>query len=565
MSNIRLESFMHALTGNYHNKINKEGENPPYFEEHTLILPELGESNEYFRVLVAHNSFHLLYTDFNITESLRDSLLEPLVMLLEDRRIEALGLNQFPGLRKTFFTFDEETQRNMQRASRYFKPEEDDYLAIQTAIWLYLNVNQITSFPSSKMNDLFGELISLLNDAPMCTSTADCFELGKKIHALVLKANLSVKHTRFENPKGDFFPPTSAFSPPSSEGKKESDESDDSSSESKESAQGEGDEEENSEADEGSTLSDSKTHGMGKEETKTDIPPSTPPNFKNFESLMGKQDQLGDEFGNIHKGVHVRNITVSPKDNERYKTDQRRLNPYTRSFIRHFQNLLKHNEDERRTGQVIGGITQSQMWRKDGKVFQYKKDRNDEADLAITILVDESGSMGHRNRAKYATDASIMVSEVCEAMNIPLSIIGHTADFEDKTIELRHYLSFDQPVHSQKSSLLDIRAREDNRDGLAIRLCGEYLLRQTQKDKLLIIISDGEPHHRCNYIGENASDDTRLQVRHLESRGVNCVGVSIGEGHNELQRFYRNFVSVSDLPQLPKKLVKILEKYIFVA
>ena len=549
ISSHRLETFMHALTGEFDLKIGLE-ETLPYFTDRLLKLDYDYLEDHHARAVVAHNAFHIMFTDPAATSTLDDRNLQVYAMMLEDVRVDALGLRIFPGLQSVFLDLHEDISSELCYVRKSVNLGYTN-AALQEASWKYLHFGTADSFEDEDVHALFEIIKSELDKVQQCQSTMDCLNLGKSICSLISRSNLVTKKkgTRFENPKGIFFPPPSAYNPssqPDDDGDPD-----------------EGDSEPKSKDSSNETHEVEVEMGSGSASDKYD------PN----ESISEDQDLnvkkpsdskvLDDEFGRIHKNVSLHHETKFKPSRDKYQLIQKELYPETRSFVRRLQNMIKHNEDERRTGLVSGAITQSQMWRKDGKVFQYKKDRNEEADLAITILVDESGSMDSDSRDDYARHAAVMLAEVCESLHIPLSIVGHHASFEEVSVTLSHYISFGQSIKEHKANLVNIRAKEDNRDGLAIRLCGEELLRQPNRDKLLIVISDGEPCHRHGYMGPDANDDTKHQVRTLENKGVTCVGVSIGEGSYELERFYQSFVSVSKLSQLPQKLVRILEKHMF--
>lgn len=278
------------------------------------------------------------------------------------------------------------------------------------------------------------------------------------------------------------------------------------------------------------------------------------------------------EYGKAHKGIKVKEIeTFDNQDRlkRNFNQMQRALTPITRALTRRLQNMIKYNQDEKRTGQVGGFLTQSQLWRKDGKIFTQKRDKNEEADLVICLLLDESGSMGGQ-REQAAREAAVMMAEVCEKLGIPLAVIGHTAPFGQPVVEIRKFISFEKGIKEQKHQVAEACAREDNRDGLPLRYCAEYLLQQPQKDKILMVVADGEPWHGDHggryggsYGGSKAEVDCTLIVEDFQKRGVTSIGIAIGDGQDGIARIFKNFVSVPTLEKLPTKLVKLLEKRIF--
>jgi len=269
------------------------------------------------------------------------------------------------------------------------------------------------------------------------------------------------------------------------------------------------------------------------------------------------------DYTRMHDGAYINDIHRFKKNKPLYSRLQRTIRPYSRSLIRHLQDLLEQNEDRKITGQTSGYLTQTELWRKDGKIFSTKRDKSDEADLGIVLLIDESGSMASDRRIIHAREAAVMMAEVCEALNIPLAVLGHTA-LGSPEVQIRHFISFGDSIKEQKSHLTSIQARETNRDGMAIQYAGEYLLRQPYQDKLLMVIADGLPSHPFKgYYGDHAIKDCQEIIKTLDKKGVSSVGIAIGDGQDDIQTIFKQFISVPRLEKLPTKLVKLIERNLF--
>jgi len=277
-----------------------------------------------------------------------------------------------------------------------------------------------------------------------------------------------------------------------------------------------------------------------------------------------EQPSMDDvDYTNMHDGAYINDIHHFKKNKPLYSRLQRTIRPYSRSLIRRLQDLLEQNEDRKITGQTAGYLTQTELWRKDGKIFSTKRDKSDESDLGIVLLIDESGSMYSDNRIIHAREAAVMMAEVCEALDIPLAVLGHTA-LGGPEVQIRHFINFGDSIKEQKSHLTNIAARESNRDGMALQYAGEYLLRQPYKDKLLMVIADGLPHHPYKgYYGDRAIKDCQDIIKTLDKKGVSSVGIAIGDGQDEIQTIFKQFISIPKLEKLPTKLVKLIERNLF--
>lgn len=287
------------------------------------------------------------------------------------------------------------------------------------------------------------------------------------------------------------------------------------------------------------------------------------------EKSVGDSLKREVKYGDAHKHIKLENhFNYDPKkyaDKNRRRAEE--MKPITRSIIRRIQNMIKHNEDEKRTGQVAGFLTQSQLWRKDGKIFSQRKDRNEEADLAILLLVDESGSMEDSNRYIWARNTATALAEVCEALNIPLAVLGHQARHARDVVDVYHYVSFEKPIKEQKANIENISPRHNTREGVSLKYAGEYLARQPQRDRLLIVISDGEPYHcdsKWNHFTDKpAEEDAKKVVKDLEKHNITTFGIAIGDGQDKIENIYKNFISIPKIEKLPQKLCLLMQKKIF--
>lgn len=181
--------------------------------------------------------------------------------------------------------------------------------------------------------------------------------------------------------------------------------------------------------------------------------------------------------------------------------------------------------------------------------------------LDIAVLVDESGSMSGRKikEARIATMALALALKSSEHIN--LFVYGHTADRErGKELSMYRYLD---PFNRAEniSSLFGIEARASNADGYAIEQMG-LILNQTQsKQKVLIVVSDGQPAASCYggwFGGDSGIEHTAKAVKQLEQKGVFVVQVAVGEVRDS-DKMFTNFIPY-DGAKLGQNLKQILNK-----
>lgn len=178
-------------------------------------------------------------------------------------------------------------------------------------------------------------------------------------------------------------------------------------------------------------------------------------------------------------------------------------------------------------------------------------------DIAVMLCIDESGSM-RGSKAKCARQAAIGLSEVFAKLNIPLAVMGFTAD-EGANVSHYHYLNW-HTSPAERMRLLGISARSNNFDGYSIRYAAELLKRRKEKNKLLIIISDGQP--ACLYYRSAGSGiaDTQNAIKNA-SKDVDIIGVGVDTYDTAVLHamYQRYFVEVRQASQIFYKLGAVIK------
>lgn len=241
--------------------------------------------------------------------------------------------------------------------------------------------------------------------------------------------------------------------------------------------------------------------------------------------------------------------------------------------------LLSREIEDRKLGEVQHGkiygkaIDPSSIYRMKGGKMMSRKNPEDKPDMAVMCLIDESGSMSSGGKVTAAIDAAMVVNGFCEKLSLPLSIYGHTEDFYgNNDVRMLSYKEFGFDGDGKTNRrLMEITARENNRDGTAIRFCTKKLAARDEHIKLLLIVSDGLPE-ACNYHGLSACIDVREAVADARKKGITVVTAGIGSDRDRIKSVYVSssvkpkdaaiYLDISDLNTLPKELVKIIRRNI---
>lgn len=176
--------------------------------------------------------------------------------------------------------------------------------------------------------------------------------------------------------------------------------------------------------------------------------------------------------------------------------------------------------------------------------------------VAVCVLIDESGSMGGK-RIQAARDTAILINEALgQVPNVELFIYGHSGD-EKRGYSTEMYIYREKDYHP-KYALGSVRARNQNRDGVAILEVAKRVRKQTKNPVLFFILSDGAP---CagGYGGASAMNHVKLCVQQTERMGFSVIQVCINHSYDPAKMF-KNYVIMEDMSTLSVELSKAIKK-----
>lgn len=273
-------------------------------------------------------------------------------------------------------------------------------------------------------------------------------------------------------------------------------------------------------------------------------------------------------YGNIHTGIHVRVNRMSAVS-EAMIDQYNQVAPQLLMISKQLQRSLIHALNDRRyggrrTGLLLGReLDAHSLYRTDKRVFYKNNLPQEQPQMAVGLLLDESGSMDGV-RSVYARASAIILYDFCHALGIPVMVYGHStfAVGNKEGLDMYAYAEFEDIDGNDKYRLMDICARKNNRDGAALRYVAERLSKRSEAIKLLIVVSDGHPL-AVGYSGRPAEEDMRGVKREYQKKGLMFVAAAIGSDKEDIERIYGDsFMDITDLKQLPVKLVSVVKKYI---
>ncbi|MGG3507179.1 AAA family ATPase [Paenibacillus lautus] len=271
----------------------------------------------------------------------------------------------------------------------------------------------------------------------------------------------------------------------------------------------------------------------------------------------------------IHQSVKliVHRPEYDPIQQEEYWSLSKGLMPIVREIARQTLPLLEHEiTAEYAKNHYYGSKFQADsVAYRDFRYFAKKRPPTESPGLVVGLRVDESASMAAFGRLEAAKGAVIAVYEFCQICHIPVLIYGDTADVSRlEQMSIFAYADYNQPDIRDRFRLMGIRARSNNRDGLALRIMAERLAASPKQTKLLISISDGQPKAMEDYTGSLAIQDMQQTLSEYERKGVKFLAAAIGQDKDVISQIYgvERFLDITNLNELPAKLVRIISRYL---
>lgn len=271
----------------------------------------------------------------------------------------------------------------------------------------------------------------------------------------------------------------------------------------------------------------------------------------------------------MHKNVKliVHRPEFAPEDREGYERQAKELLPVVREIARRTMPLLEHEISVEYASRRYDGSS----FRADGlayrdfRHFAKKRPPTEAPSLVVGVRVDESKSMNAAGRLDAARLAAIAIYEFCALCDIPVIIAGDTADLSRlEQMSIYSYADFAKPCPDDRYRLMGIRARGNNRDGMALRVMAARLADAPGQSKLLISISDGQPKAMEAYTGDAALQDIQQTIAEYERKGVRFLAAAIGDDKEIINRIYGDgrYLDMADLSRFPAEMVRCIARYL---
>lgn len=249
----------------------------------------------------------------------------------------------------------------------------------------------------------------------------------------------------------------------------------------------------------------------------------------------------------------VKCIHASANNDPMYAEITASASPVINHLVSEMRKVINWNQDEICHKQGRGYLDpQSLTYSHRGTCFGRRIEKSDEADLFISIIVDSSGSMSGQRLMNTAVTSAIIL-EACSALKIPVTIKGFASGYR-AACDITHYWDYQYKNQNCKHNLIQMYASGGTPLAEALAYEKDYLSKVRFADKLVFVLTDGEPNNTSSAIA---------QVARL-SQDALVYGVAIGDDVPCLKGIFgeNRFIDARDIKTLPFQIGNIIKRNI---
>ena len=192
----------------------------------------------------------------------------------------------------------------------------------------------------------------------------------------------------------------------------------------------------------------------------------------------------------------------------------------------------------------------------------------EETDYAVLLQIDLSGSMSRGNKIEEAFKAIVLLSETLNNLNIHFEIDG----FQDLLLEFKRFEEqLDESMRLKLNQLLlEVENKNpsghnnagDNDDGACLREASQHLGNQTAREKILIVLSDGQPAMDSGRKSQGQLNrELKAVIREIrENTDQKLIGIGINS--SAVSTYYENNLPNVDAKELALTLGELLRSVI---
>jgi len=184
-------------------------------------------------------------------------------------------------------------------------------------------------------------------------------------------------------------------------------------------------------------------------------------------------------------------------------------------------------------------------------------------DLAVVLLLDLSESTNEvvhgsdKTILQLTREAATLVSTAINGIGDPFAIHGFASDGRHD-VQYFRFKDFNQHFDDEvKARMAGMQGGLSTRMGAAMRHAAQHLLKQPERRKLLLLVTDGEPADIDERDPQHLRHDTKKAVEELYSKGIMTYCLTLDAGADAyVKRIFgmNNYTIIDHVERLPEKL-----------
>ncbi len=184
-------------------------------------------------------------------------------------------------------------------------------------------------------------------------------------------------------------------------------------------------------------------------------------------------------------------------------------------------------------------------------------------DLSVVVLMDLSESTNEAMAGSDKTvlqltrEAATLVATAINGIGDPFALHGFASDGRHD-VQYYRFKDFSQHYDDEaKSRLAGMKGGLSTRMGAALRHAGHHLMKQPERRKLILLVTDGEPADIDERDPQHLRHDTKKAVEELYSTGVLTYCLTLDPNADAyVKRIFgeNNYTIVDNVDRLPEKL-----------
>ena len=191
--------------------------------------------------------------------------------------------------------------------------------------------------------------------------------------------------------------------------------------------------------------------------------------------------------------------------------------------------------------------------------------RHDGRDIAVMLLLDLSQSLNQvpdgctQSILELSQEAVALLGWAIDHLGDEFAIAGFSSNTRHE-VRYQHIKGYSEGWDEQvKARLAAMQAGYSTRMGAAMRHAAHYLEARQAEKKLLLILTDGQPHDIDVQDERLLIEDTHRAVQELDQRGIYtyCINLDAQADHYVRDCFGNRFTVIDRVERLPERLPQL--------